>query len=194
MTTYTARGAYPSPDLDEPPHGPDQLAALAERVAATVNAPAMTALERDALSGDDLYGGRTILNTDAGQMEIWDGAAWLRLALDGHVHGRLPENLYALGANHTLTVDDVAHVAALQPDGGTVQLTIPTAADSGIEVASVVEAYQYGAGTLDVVPASGVTLRSPVGVTGARALAGDQAAASLRQRATDEWVLQGRLA
>jgi hypothetical protein len=65
MTVYTARGAIPTPQLDESPHGPDQMAALADRVAALLNAPRFTQTERDALSGEDLYDGRLVMIVDS---------------------------------------------------------------------------------------------------------------------------------
>jgi hypothetical protein len=66
MTVYTDRGAIPTPQLDEPPHGPDQMAALADRVAAILNAPRFTETERDAIGGDDLYDGRLVMIVDSG--------------------------------------------------------------------------------------------------------------------------------
>jgi hypothetical protein len=66
MTVYTDRGAIPTPELDEPPHGPDQMAALADRVAALFNAPRVTETERDAIEGDDLYDGRLVMIVDSG--------------------------------------------------------------------------------------------------------------------------------
>jgi hypothetical protein len=66
MTVYTDRGAIPTPELDEPPHGPDQMAALADRVAGLFNAPRVTETERDAIEGDDLYDGRLVMIVDSG--------------------------------------------------------------------------------------------------------------------------------
>jgi hypothetical protein len=65
MTVYTDRGAIPTPELDEPPHGPDQMAALADRVAGLFNAPRVTETERDAIEGDDLYDGRLVMIVDS---------------------------------------------------------------------------------------------------------------------------------
>jgi hypothetical protein len=65
MTVYTGRGAIPTPELDESPHGPDQMAALADRVATLLNAPRFTEPERDAIEGDDLYDGRLVMIVDS---------------------------------------------------------------------------------------------------------------------------------
>jgi hypothetical protein len=65
MTVYTGRGAIPTPELDESPHGPDQMAALADRVATLLNAPRFTETERDAIEGDDLYDGRLVMIVDS---------------------------------------------------------------------------------------------------------------------------------
>lgn len=93
-------------------------------------------------------------------------------------------------ANYTLVQSDANTVIEFT-GGGAVTLTIPAHVVVALPVGCVIEVFQYGAGQVTVAGGSGVTLRSD----GAKVhTAAQYATISMRQRATDEWVLSGDLA
>jgi hypothetical protein len=89
-------------------------------------------------------------------------------------------------ANYTLAKTDVGSAVEMNV-GSANTLTVPTNASVGIAVGSVVNVFQAGTGATTITPASGVTLRAPLGTT----LNSQYASAILRQRSTDEWVVSG---
>ena len=69
-------------------------------------------------------------------------------------------------------------------------LTVPPNSDVAFDVGVVIEILQYGAGQVTIAPGAGVTLRS---VSGNLKIAAQYASATLRKRATNEWVVQGSM-
>lgn len=69
-------------------------------------------------------------------------------------------------------------------------LTVPPNASVAFPVGTVIEGFQLGAGQVTIAPGVGVTIRSP---NNKMKLTGIYSSASLRKRATDEWVLIGDL-
>lgn len=69
-------------------------------------------------------------------------------------------------------------------------LTVPANATVAFDVGTVIEVYNMGAGQTTVVAAGSVTIRSSTGTLTLRA---QYSIASLRKRATDEWVISGDL-
>jgi len=88
--------------------------------------------------------------------------------------------------NYTLVLGDAGKVVELNK-ATAVNLTVPLNSSVAYPVGTVIEIHQYGAGQVTVVATGGVTIQSRVGLK----LAGQYATASLRKRATDEWVLAG---
>ena len=71
----TSRAGLPFPDGEDPVDIPGDVGALASRVADLLGATRVTELQRDALEGNDLYGGRVVFNTDSGVLEVYNGDA-----------------------------------------------------------------------------------------------------------------------
>jgi hypothetical protein len=99
-----------------------------------------------------------------------------------------PEN-YALTIssqtdNYTLQLSDAGKVVELTASTAK-NITVPANSTAAFPVGTVIEIFAGGNGTVSVVAAGGVVIRK-IG-----ALAGIYASASLRKRATDEWVLTG---
>lgn len=90
-------------------------------------------------------------------------------------------------ASHTLTLTDSGKVVEMNV--ATVNnLTIPPNGSVAFPIGTIIEIAQLGAGQTTIVPGSGVTIRSPGGKL---KIAGQYSSASLRKRATNEWVLNG---
>lgn len=92
--------------------------------------------------------------------------------------------------DYTLVLSDANKVVEMDK-GTAVNLTVPLDSSVAFPVGTVIEILQYGAGQVTVVETEGVTV---VSKDDALKLTGQRSAASLRKRATDEWVLQGDLA
>lgn len=90
------------------------------------------------------------------------------------------------GTTYTLVLSDANKVIELT-NAAAITLTIPTNASVAFPVGTLIELYQGGAGQVTV--STSVTLRAPDGAK----LAKQYASASLRKRATDEWVLSGNV-
>lgn len=75
-------------------------------------------------------------------------------------------------------------------NAATITVTIPLNATQAFPIGTVIELWQQGAGQVVVAAAGGVTIRS---TEGKLKLYGQYAAASLRKRGSDEWVLVGDL-
>ena len=93
-------------------------------------------------------------------------------------------------ASYQLVLADAGKVVEMDVAGAN-NLTIPTDATVNFPIGTVIEIWQKGAGQTTIVPAGGVTLRSPGGLT---KLYGQYSGGTLRKRAANEWVLQGDLA
>lgn len=118
-----------------------------------------------------------VLTADSGQAL---GAKW----------ADLPTTITAnnqTGTTYTPVLADAGNVIELN-NAAAITLTIPPNSSVAFPVGTVVELWQQGAGQVTVAAGAGVTLRSPGGKT---KLAAQYASAVLRQRATDEWCLEG---
>ncbi len=71
-----------------------------------------------------------------------------------------------------------------------VTVTVPTNAAQALPIGSVIEIMQVGAGQVTIAFASGVTFKSRGDLVD---LAGQNAVATLRKRATNDWSLAGDL-
>jgi hypothetical protein len=96
---------------------------------------------------------------------------------------RLLTEVTAKTANYTLTIGDLNKVVPFN-SASTRTLTVPTDASVAFPIGSVVNIYNLNTGNVNIVGASGVTVRN----AGALAQYGE---VSLRKRGTNEWVLAG---
>ena len=105
-------------------------------------------------------------------------------AIDGKAPLLLVENVQT--GDYTLELSDVAKVVAV--DSSSAQtVTVPGEASVDFPVGSVVNVYRAGSGGVDLVGASGVTVRNVGSIS-------DQfGEVSLRKRGSDEWVLVGQV-
>ena len=88
--------------------------------------------------------------------------------------------------NYTLVLSDAGKV--IEMNAATAKaITVPTNASVAYGTGTVIEVYQMGAGALTIQGDTGVTVRN------AGVLVGQYSTASLRKRATNEWVLSGEL-
>ena len=93
-------------------------------------------------------------------------------------------------ANHTLELSDAGKLILMNlSSAGT--LTVPANASVAFPVGAELEVCQYGAGTVTIAAASGVTL---VSLDSAVEFAGQYACAALKQVASDVWLLAGGVA
>lgn len=109
------------------------------------------------------------------------GAAWVnkaeRAAKAAHV------------ANYTLVLTDAGENVDMNK-ATAVNVTVPPNVDVALPVGCVVEVTQVGAGQVTIVAGAGVTLRAAVGLK----TAAQWAVVRLRQRAANEWVVDGAAA
>jgi len=70
-------------------------------------------------------------------------------------------------------------------------VTIPANTKDPLPIKSEAALYRYGAGTVTIVPAEGVTVRAP---NGADEIASQYGACALRKVGADEWLLSGAIA
>lgn len=89
-------------------------------------------------------------------------------------------------ANYTLQLSDVAAVVAVD-SGSALTVTVPVNSSVEFPIGSVVNVYRAGSGAVDLVGASGVTVRN-VG-----AISDQFGEVSLRKRDVNEWVLVGQV-
>lgn len=95
----------------------------------------------------------------------------------------------AVTDDYTLVLGDASK--AVEMTAATAKtITVPPNASVAFDVGTVIEVARLGAGTVNILAGSGVTIRSPQTLT---ALASQYSVASLRKRATNEWVLAGDL-
>ena len=91
-------------------------------------------------------------------------------------------------ASYTLALVDANTIVEMNV-GTANNLTVPANSGVPFPIGTVIEVYQLGAGQTTVVADGGVTIRTPDTLK----IDGQYATAALRKRATDEWVLDGRL-
>lgn len=91
--------------------------------------------------------------------------------------------------NYTLTIDDGAGMVEMN-SGVAKTITIDTNANVPFPIGTQIVLVRKGAGSLEVVAAGGVTLRS---VSSNTFIASQYAGATLVKVATDEWYLFGDL-
>ena len=91
------------------------------------------------------------------------------------------------GTSYTLVIGDFRKTVEMN-NAAANTLTVPPNSSVAFPIDTIIEVYQMGAGQTTVAAGSGVTLRQ------AGALRTQYSTASLRKRATDEWVLAGDLA
>jgi hypothetical protein len=147
-------------------------------------APVDTAIDLPTTGNND---GDARIARDTEQIWIWSaaGAIWQQWNPGG---GVLASSQHV--GNYTLAKTDSGSVVEFL--GATAQsLTILANVTVPFPVGCVIEVFQYGAGQVTIVGASGVTLRSDGGHV---STAAQYSTISLRQRDIDEWVLSGDLA
>jgi hypothetical protein len=88
--------------------------------------------------------------------------------------------------NYTLALSDAGMVVLMNPSA-TATVTVPLEASIPFDVGTVINVYNASSNDVTITGASGVTVRNAPGV-----LAQYQEI-SLRKRATNEWVVAGRL-
>jgi uncharacterized protein (AIM24 family) len=91
------------------------------------------------------------------------------------------------GTSYTLVLADAGKVIEMN-NASANTVTVPPNSSVAFPAGTIINVYRMGAGSTTVVQGSGVTVRN-VG-----ALRAQYSEASLRKRATDEWVLAGDLA
>lgn len=89
-------------------------------------------------------------------------------------------------ASYTLVLGDAGKVVEVTSASAT-NLTVPQNSSVAFPVGTVIEVCQMGAGQVTIVQGTGATLRSANGLK----LRAQYSAASLRKRATNEWVVSG---
>lgn len=91
------------------------------------------------------------------------------------------------GTTYTFVLGDAGKVVEGN-NASAITFTVPPNSSVAYPVGTVIEVFQQGAGQISVAAGAGVTIRSP----GARLkLTGQYSSATLRQRAADEWCLEG---
>lgn len=129
-------------------------------------------------------------------VKLVGGVARLFIKDDTGTEFQLPTDVLSngtlhTGSNYTLALTD-ANTAVEMSLGSAQTVTVPTNASVAFPLGTVIEVYRHGMGSVTVIPVSGtVVIRSPGGLS---ALTSQYSTASLRKRATNEWVLSGDLA
>lgn len=90
-------------------------------------------------------------------------------------------------SSYTLVLSDSGKVVEMNV-GSVNNLTVPPNSAVAFPIGTIIEIVQLGAGQTTIVADSGVTIRSP---SGKLKLTGQYSSASLRKRATNEWMLIG---
>lgn len=91
--------------------------------------------------------------------------------------------------DYTLVLSDAGKVVEMNAATAKT-ITVPPNASVAFPTGTIIELCQVGAGTTSIAPGSGVTIRS---LGSATDLQTQWATASLRKRATNEWVLTGEI-
>lgn len=126
------------------------------------------------------YGLALLLLADAAAMKTGLAIAQADITDNGQVTYTTQTDNYILALGDKGTVVEMNKATA-------VNLTVPDNATVAFPLGTIIEIHQYGAGQVTVVAAGGVTIRSPLGLK----LSAQYATASLRKRATNEWILSG---
>lgn len=79
MPATTTKLQLSTPLAAEPNNVPADLLTLATRLDAVPGIEALTTTQRDALAGALRWAGRVIWNATTARLEVWNGAAWVRL-------------------------------------------------------------------------------------------------------------------
>lgn len=124
------------------------------------------------------------LKTSGGTTQEFGGTDTIPL---GNIPTSLPVTVNTQTSSYTAVLADAGVVVEMN-SGSANNFTIPPNSSVAFPVGTIIGVYQMGAGLTTIVAGSGVTIRN-VG-----AMHGQYAEASLRKRATDEWVLTGYLA
>lgn len=90
------------------------------------------------------------------------------------------------GTTYTLVLGDLGKCVECN-NASAITLTVPTNATAALPVGALVEVFQQGAGQVTIAAAGGVTLRTPNGAKTAK----QYSTVVLRQRAADEWIVNG---
>lgn len=90
-------------------------------------------------------------------------------------------------ASYTLVLADGGKVVEMNVATANT-LTVPPNSSVAFPIGTIIEVHQYGAGQTTITPGAGVTLRSNGGKL---KTAAQYASASLRKRATEEWIVAG---
>lgn len=93
-------------------------------------------------------------------------------------------------ANYTLVLSDAGKAVEMNLATATT-LTVPPSTSVAFLVGTIIEITRLGAGSVNIAPGAGVTIRSADNLLSLRV---QYSSASLRKRATNEWVLVGDLA
>lgn len=89
-------------------------------------------------------------------------------------------------ASYVLALTDANLIVEMNVASGNT-LTVPANATVAFPVGTLIEVFQMGVGQTTIVAAGGVTINSPNGLK----LIGQYSSATLRKRATNEWVVAG---
>lgn len=116
----------------------------------------------------------------------------------GTVQTRLAAHDTALSVV-TATVKTAAYTFALVDANTVVEsnlgtaltFTVPPNSSVAFPIGTLIEVHRYGAGSLTIAAGAGVTIRVPTGSP--LTLRVQYSSATLRKRATDEWILSGDL-
>jgi hypothetical protein len=100
--------------------------------------------------------------------------------------GAEPVAISAQTASYTLALTDTGKAVEVTSASAT-NLTVPPNSSVAFPIGAVIEVAQIGAGQVTIVAGAGVTLRTANGLK----LRAQYSTASVRKRATDEWVVAG---
>lgn len=134
----------------------------------------------DLLAADDQAAARGVLGAvSAGELAaaVADAVATLSVVVPN------PQT----GTTYTLALSDAGKAVEMN-NAAANTVTVPPNSTAAFPVGTVIEIYQVGAGQTTIVAGAGVSIPYSK-----KKLAGQYSVASLRKRATDEWVLAGDL-
>jgi len=148
--------------------------------------------ERTAINGKpdsfvELDDAPSSLVGEAGKVPVVNGTA-TALEFEAPAAATVVEaNVQAVSA-YTLVLADAGKAVEMNVPTAN-DLTVPPNSSVAFPVGTIIEVLQVGAGQTTIVAGAGVTLRTPSTLN----VAGQWGTVSLRQRATDEWVVVGDL-